>query len=378
MLPSLGIRNYRNLKSLDIERLARVNLIAGKNNTGKTSLLEAVSLYAAGGDISRINQILFDRDEVVIQDHNQRSLTGRLVHPDSYLSLFCDRQTVLDSGYQGIAIKELNSDSSEQKAGAENRVLIRMVRFARERSEDGKTVRTILFGEGDLHKYVDDINLGLEIEVNGETKLHALDRIRNSLYRSDRDLDSFSFQFVKTRDTDSDFNGALWDKIALTEYEDYVAEALRIVDSSVDRVAFISNGVTHKRKPVVKLEGQKIVLPLQSMGDGMNRILTIILALVNAQDGYLLIDEFENGLHHTVQEDLWKMIFKLAKELNVQVFATTHSDDCIHAFANILNCDENQSEGQYFRLEKFGDIVKPIFYSPSALEVAADQNIETR
>ena len=63
MLPSLGIRNYRNLKSLDIEKLARVNLIAGKNNTGKTSLLEAVSLYAAGGDIVWINTLLKSRGE---------------------------------------------------------------------------------------------------------------------------------------------------------------------------------------------------------------------------------------------------------------------------------------------------------------------------
>ncbi len=114
------------------------------------------------------------------------------------------------------------------------------------------------------------------------------------------------------------------------------------------------------------------------MGDGINRILTIVLALVHSKKGYLLIDEFENGLHYTVQEDLWKMIFKLAKELNVQVFATTHSDDCIHAFESVLNDEDNQKEGQYFRLERFGEIIKPIFYSASELEVAADQNIETR
>jgi AAA15 family ATPase/GTPase len=71
------------------------------------------------------------------------------------------------------------------------------------------------------------------------------------------------------------------------------------------------------------------------MGDGMNRILTIILALVNSDNGCLLIDEFENGLHYTVQENLWRIIFHLSKELNIQVFATTHSEDCIKGFQSV-------------------------------------------
>ncbi len=114
------------------------------------------------------------------------------------------------------------------------------------------------------------------------------------------------------------------------------------------------------------------------MGDGMNRILTIILALVNATDSYLLIDEFENGLHYTVQEDLWKMIFKLAKELNVQVFATTHSDDCIHAFESVLNSEGNQKEGQYLRLDNINGQIIPTLYSEKELDTAADQRIEVR
>ena len=114
------------------------------------------------------------------------------------------------------------------------------------------------------------------------------------------------------------------------------------------------------------------------MGDGMNRILTIILALVNAGDSYLLIDEFENGLHHTVQEDLWKMIFQLAKELNVQVFATTHSDDCIHAFESVMNSEGNESEGQYFRLDNIGGQIIPTLYSPEELDTADDHQIEVR
>ena len=82
------------------------------------------------------------------------------------------------------------------------------------------------------------------------------------------------------------------------------------------------------------------------MGDGINRILTIILSMVNVENGYFFIDEFENGLHYSVQKDLWKMIFYLAEKLNIQVFATTHSSDCINAFQEVINDSKIKIKGQ--------------------------------
>ena len=64
----------------------------------------------------------------------------------------------------------------------------------------------------------------------------------------------------------------------------------------------------------------------------MNRLFGLALALVNARGGLLLINEFENGLHHSVQTDVWRMIFRLAERLAVQVFATTHSRDSVRSF----------------------------------------------
>src|SRR5438045_2113512 len=84
--------------------------------------------------------------------------------------------------------------------------------------------------------------------------------------------------------------------------------------------------------------------PLYSLGNGMLRTLGISLALVSVKDGILLIDEFENGLYYSVQPDLWQLIFQVARCLNVQVFATTHSWDCIEAFQKAASIDK-QAEG---------------------------------
>jgi AAA15 family ATPase/GTPase len=96
-------------------------------------------------------------------------------------------------------------------------------------------------------------------------------------------------------------------------------------------VAFVE--ARHQRRgdrvAIAKISGEKV--PFKSMGDGINRILHIILSMVNAQDGYLLIDEFENGLHYSVQEQVWKVIFSLAKSLNVQ---SSH----LFIHSNLLGC----------------------------------------
>ncbi len=129
---------------------------------------------------------------------------------------------------------------------------------------------------------------------------------------------------------------------------------------------------------VIKLSNNPRVLPLQSMGDGINRILTIILALVNADNGFLLIDEFENGLHYTVQKQLWDIIFKLAPKLNVQVFVTTHSEDCISGFESVLNSPGNSLDGKLIRLDNKNGTIKQVEFSAHELKIANDQNIEIR
>jgi AAA15 family ATPase/GTPase len=118
-------------------------------------------------------------------------------------------------------------------------------------------------------------------------------------------------------------------------------------------------------------------LVLYSLGDGMLRALGISLALVNAKDGILLIDEFENGLYYTVQPDLWQFIFRIARRLHVQVFATTHSWDCIEAF-QIAASAAKQAEGLLIRLEsKKGDIA-PTLFNERQLELATREQIEVR
>ena len=118
-------------------------------------------------------------------------------------------------------------------------------------------------------------------------------------------------------------------------------------------------------------------MPLKSLGDGAIRLFGIALALANSQDGFLLIDEAENGIHHSVQTDFWKMIMQTARENNVQVLATTHSWDCVTGFARAAK-EVKEVDGLLVRLEKDNGGTRTVEYSEEDLRVGPEQGIEVR
>jgi ABC-type multidrug transport system ATPase subunit len=135
-------------------------------------------------------------------------------------------------------------------------------------------------------------------------------------------------------------------------------------------------GPTPTRTAVVRSSEFSRRLPLRSFGDGLNRLFGIVLSLVNAKDGFLLIDEFENGLHHTIELGVWEAIFRLSKLLNVQVFATSHSSDAVETFQKAAAL--NPEDGLLIRLSKKGDVVIPTLFRDKELAVATREHIEVR
>ena len=98
---------------------------------------------------------------------------------------------------------------------------------------------------------------------------------------------------------------------------------------------------------------------------------------MNAKDGVLLIDEAENGLHWEVHDKLWEILFRLAEQLNVQVFATTHSQDCVRGFHRVWS--KQLSIGGFFRLAKDPEQgVRCIPYSCETLSDALEAGVEMR
>lgn len=374
MLDSLEIRNYRNLKNIKIPSLGKVNLFTGKNNTGKSSILEAIGIYATKGDLNFIYQLLTDRGEYFKKNESNEHVT--LTNLRVLSSLFYERK-ILFGNENEIFIGSSENSLFKNISQSGQSISLRFVGYIEEIEETNGNEATVKRKIIPNPQNEQSFKAGFQIKIGAFTQFISLDQdLRNRLFNRQYDK-NFNLQFIRTRNIDKIINARLWDNIILTEKEEYVIDALKIIEPTTERIAFIEDQ-TRGRTAVIKLATNTKILPLLSMGDGINRILTIILALVNSDNGVLLIDEFENGLHYTVQEKLWEIIFHLSKQLNIQVFATTHSEDCISGFESILNSSTNSHLGKLIRLDNENGNIKQVEFNAEELEIANRNDIEIR
>jgi hypothetical protein len=122
----------------------------------------------------------------------------------------------------------------------------------------------------------------------------------------------------------SEENARRYSNLQLAGRQSMLVKALKLLEPNLDRLL-----VLYPNKLWGEL-GTKL-LPLSLMGDGLNRLANLIMAISENRGGVVLVDEIENGLHYSVLKDVWKVIAKTARELDTQVFATTHSWECIVA-----------------------------------------------
>jgi len=127
----------------------------------------------------------------------------------------------------------------------------------------------------------------------------------------------------------------------------------------------------------VKLRGLEEPVPIGSLGEGTWRMLALAISIVSAQNGVLLVDEIDIGLHHTVIASMWRFVADVAREFGVQVFATTHSQDCVRALATI--CRDNVRDNSEITLQRL-DVSsnKTVAYNEAEIIALASNRIEAR
>ena len=380
MLDSLEIKNFKNLQNLQITSLGQINLFTGRNNTGKSTILEALSIYAAKGEVDLIYQLLNERGENYQSSSSTKNDTETNIRALS--SLFTNRKIGFDEE-DFISIGAIEKTLFGNQTSSEKFIALRFVRYHDEiisdENDPNKGIRRkrTVFDDA-LEKSLVDYEIGFEIRTSSSSYILPLNRERpyrilpKSLFGAPD-----NYQLIRTRNIDREINGKLWDNITLSEKENYIIDALKIIEPKVERIAFIEEN-SRGRTAVIKLSHSRNVVPLRSMGDGINRVFTIILALVNSDNGFLLIDEFENGLHYLVQKKLWEIIFNLSQSLNIQVFATTHSGDCIYGFEECINSNNNNFLGKLIRLEASEGNIRQTEFKANDLRIASQFDIETR
>jgi len=371
MLKSFQISNFRLFEKLEVKKLGKVNLIVGKNNSGKSTFLEAIQIYASHAAIRVLLDLVEVRQETWSNDLQKQSQSF-LVNPLRHL-FFGYKLPKFDQ--KGVSLGEISSESSLNLG----------VAVYQDQTAPNGITKKIHISDFQPDEDLSNVQIFLIAEENKKIRrlfsldIHIKDIQRNSqrgLYDGlDRINPRYVCQSVTTGNMPNRQLSSLWDLTNLTDLAEEVIFALKLIDSRVLAVGFI-DGERDERIPLVQMKGIDEPLPLKSMGDGMTRIFHIVVALVNAKNGILLIDEFENGLHWTVQPKVLDIIFQLAERLNVQIFATTHSRDCVQAFEKIWN--KYPESGAFFRLDEKNGKIKATEYTLETLADSLEMDVEVR
>ncbi|MBE9197853.1 MULTISPECIES: AAA family ATPase [unclassified Nodularia (in: cyanobacteria)] len=386
MLKSVKIENFRCFKSFELQQLGRINLLVGENNSGKTSILEAIQLLCSRTNLEPLGEIMINRGEYFWSDHLREERELDISH------LFNEHEFQRDSTF---SISGINDDVKEDFSIKIGEIKQRIDYDLNNSNLDEKFKEKLIADYLSSH-HTKIINFQIIWQRQEETTDHlnlplsdnnCLDL--NSIRRFGRDKTNKVPKtiFINSSSLNTEKMTELFNEVVLNPEEELVTEALKIIDNKIERIAPANVQKASQMMRLrsaeshtgfyVRLADSNQRVPIGSMGDGIWRILGIILATVCAKDGYLFIDEIDTGLHFTTMSDMWKLIWQTAKRLNVQVFATTHNSDCWQSLADIAEQEDTTKDGiRIHRIEKGKE--RSIVFTEPQMVIAAERELEVR
>jgi AAA15 family ATPase/GTPase len=204
--------------------------------------------------------------------------------------------------------------------------------------------------------------IGLKYDFKKQKKkYHSELSLKTSQFDTQYDKNLLSVQYDKnyketlqarflSNDTLISFVHDRIDKIIRSKKKDELISELKKIDSKIIDISLSSNKIVYVDIGIDQM------IPLNLMGDGFSKVCAIIANLLVLKDGYLIIDEIENGLHYESLSILWNAIISACKKFNVQIFLSTHSYEAITALLSVISTNNyNKEDFQFLLVQKFDD-----------------------
>ena len=330
MLKDIHVQNYRGIKDLKIKDFKRINLLVGDNNSGKTSVLEAVG-FGANYDFSCA--LAFED----FREAGKLSIFKNLQDPkiwNDFEYLFFEKNL-----RESFKIKS-DFDENDQPKTIELKAS-----FSKEAGNFPEIQTTnrerILIDKNNFNTLI------AEYSENSSNKA-VLGFSRDGTYNFSSNLCRFfPLVFISSAPAKSSELIELMKKVAQENGENFFSEIAQKIDSKIKAIKTAGD--------TILADIGKISVPLKYMGDGLVNVLNILLRMRKLRNGILLIDEIENGLHWKTQTILWRAVIAAAVEYKVQIIATTHSRDTIKALSEAYEEEKSllgEDEIRVFQLYK--------------------------
>jgi hypothetical protein len=366
MITRVDITNYRGFKQYQLAGLSQVNLFVGKNNSGKTALLESIHFLASGGDPSVLADAASQRGEVVPSGREEPSFLdishffyGHDVQTGSKFTLKSD------NGVPAVTVEAVPLGDAEPSP---------------ELFEHSRMLRPAyaLKIEGGRSRPKPPQTLFLSDE--GALIFDPRRPLRR--YIGDERSEGSPIVFITPDSLVPAALGRMWRPIINAKKEEEVYQAMRILEPGLEDIVFEPGDPSYRSYNsrsgvVVSFKGDQRRVPLGSMGDGMRRLLALAISLIHAKGGFLMIDEIDTGFHYSIMAKMWELVVETAGRLDTQVFATTHSSDCIKGLGVLCKRKPGlQTKVAAHKIER--NIDKNVAFTGADVLDAVEQDIEIR
>ena len=274
-IKNIEIRNFKCFEDFKAEGFGRVNLIGGKNNVGKTAFMEALYLSRGGECNNTLGKVFSSLIKIL-------NLRSKILQENDFDNIFSylDNISFFIKSNQGLLnFQALTEYTENDTIYFENFISIQGIKFTNKNYPRTKELLMKNFIPSD--------------SINNKTMELIYDEIKEQ--RKRELLNSYILNFDNN----------------LLEF-DFIKDIPKLYEKNIQKFSDI-----------------------YEFGHGIKRYISIVGAILINKDGYLFLDEIENGIHYSNLDKLWEVILKTSKEENVQVFATTHSKECIESYARV-------------------------------------------
>lgn len=358
MYKQITIEHLRGIQHLHIADFRQINLFVGKNNCGKTTILEAIFLLSGPTNANLPLSINQFRNFPIINEHTWRLIFNKF---DTNINISLSGEIEKNKEKRHLIIKPKTKEATTSaKPIATTTILDTKGSYSEDSSEIDGLVLEYSFSEAKqdtpkkITTWVEVVENRIQITPPKNYKEHL-----KSIYSNQRTMP------IEVSDS--------FHNIQIAKRTERVLKVLRRIEPSIESISLGLDGVVYCDIGFDKL------IPINVMGDGMFRLLSIILTITRAENGVALVDEIENGFHYSSQGILWDAILALAKEFNVQIFATTHSIECVKAFSHSFKkVPDHNDDIRLFRIERDNKDFRAVGYNYNELEAAIESEWEVR
>jgi AAA15 family ATPase/GTPase len=359
------VENFKKFESLEVNDIGQFNLIVGDNNVGKTCLLEALLFDEDPKQLLSNFYLALTKRGLKFQIEKLTSevngiITAKTIYPkENYFKKYIFKKC---NNYEDkLRIIYKNKQSSEITLKVPEEIDFEV----KENSDADKYLKMEGIKLEDLKKQY------FQMFINGFPSR------QHSIYSYKEDI--LNFPLISFNDTPLEEESRnIYENLKTKREKQILINVLKVVNQKIVDIELRENFEDLKSLFLISFDDQDEFVPLNFLGDGFKRIFYIILKTISLQGKRIMIDEIEIGIHYSKMKDFWINIIKVCKELDVQLFATTHSQECIESFLEASK-EANEKDIRLIRLQENKDkSIKAICYKEEYIEYMVESNTEER